>query len=336
MRPIVIGLFSVCTLILILGVLPGIAQERQIERKIAIVTDGRPWLGVSVQDLTDELIESENLKVKEGAFISEVIKESPADSAGLRGGDVIIEFNNRKIYDADGLVAAVRKTKSGENVTIVADRNGRKLDMKTTLRERPRRTALRVPTPPVPPEPMVQMREMHRSGRVGLRLTNLTPQLGEFFNVPEGKGVLVEEVAKESTAEKAGFKAGDVLMSIDNKDVTTVREVREALGKYDKGDKASVTVVRNRAKTTLTLEFEAKPYSWFEGDRGDFGGNFEMFVFPEEERIRLREELKNLKPDLDEMHIELDRLHEHFKNFRYEFPDNLIREIRIHREIISI
>jgi C-terminal processing protease CtpA/Prc len=339
MRPKATALYAVCASILVFALLPLAAQDAPRARHFSFGFGGGAWLGVSVQDVTDELIESENLKVKEGAFVSEVTKESPADTAGLRGGDVITEFNNRKIYDADGLVTAVRKTKSGEKVSIVADRNGRKLEMTTTLHERHRRTAMRIPTPPTPPVPhegYVRMREMSGGGRVGLRLTNLTPQLGEFFNVPEGKGALVEEVVKESSAEKAGFKAGDVIVAVDNKETESVREVRDALRGYDKDEKATVTVVRNRARTNLTIEFEEKPFSWYQGDFEDLNLEFDMDIFSEGDRERLREELKDLKPKLDDLKIELDGLHEHFRNFKFEFPEKMIREIRIHRESVNI
>ncbi len=320
-------------------------QEVKREKHIVVAHGGHPWLGVSIQDVTDELLSAENLSVREGAYVTEVIKESPADSAGLRGGDVIIEFNNRKIYDADGLLTAVRKAKSGEPVKLIADRKGRKIDMQVTLRERSRRTAMSIPRPPTPPKPMAWS---SRSGRIGLKLINLNPQLGEYFQVPEGKGVLIEEVVEESPAQRAGFKAGDVILSVDTTEIASVRELRRALSGYDSGDRANVVVMRNRSRTSLTLEFEEKPYSydgWRHGTE-DFDGD--VFIFTPEDRERLRGELKNLRPHLDELRIELDGLREHFKDFKIEFPDNFLQEfrfeapddmlkdIRIHREVIRI
>ena len=85
---------------------------------------------------------------------------------------------------------------------------------------------------------------------MGLGLMELNPQLGKYFEAPEGKGVLVESVKEGSAAEKAGFRAGDVILKIGDKNVEKIRDVHKQLSKYEEGDKANFEILRKGTRMT--------------------------------------------------------------------------------------
>jgi membrane-associated protease RseP (regulator of RpoE activity) len=87
----------------------------------------------------------------------------------------------------------------------------------------------------------------------GLTIRDLNPQLGEYFGAPEGKGVLVDEVQEESDAEKAGFKAGDVILRVGSDSVEDVTDVQEALRAQKEGEKVDIEILRKGSRKTLTL-----------------------------------------------------------------------------------
>lgn len=258
----------------------------------------QPWLGVALQDVTRELAKKKNLKTDEGAYVSDVVRKSPADSAGIEEGDVIVEFNERQIYDADDLVKAVRRAEVGTKAKVVVMRDGERKELYATLKKSPRRHTFFGATPPAIHNRIMISRG---AGTVGLGLMELNPQLGKYFEAPEGKGVLVENVEEGSAAEKAGFKAGDVILKVGEKNVETIRDVRRQLSKYDEGEKASIEVLRKGARQTLTLEIE-------DGDDWGYGPMFENFA--PLEHLRDLDEFEFHMPDinlkLDKIRIHLD------------------------------
>ena len=269
---------------------PG-SQKRTRDTEVA------GWLGTAVQDMTPKLARSMNVKTEEGALINEVVEESPAEKAGLQEEDVVVEFAGKKIVDADDLVSAVRKSAPESSSAIVVMRKDEKKSFQVTLGRRPRSNdrrsfSLRVPTPP-------RIRIFRDSELYGLILMELNRQLGEYFDAPGGHGVLVEEVERRSKAEKAGFKAGDVIVTIGKERVEEIRDIHNALEDYKEGDKADVEVVRKGTKVKLALEVEEPTRDRMYRFRSDFGpGEFNFHGFDNEQfrtqMQKLNEELRSL------------------------------------------
>lgn len=265
----------------------------------------RGWLGVSIQDLTPRLAKANGNKVTEGALVNDVERKSPADSAGIEEGDVIVEFDGRKVYDADDLSKFVAKTKPGTTVTIVIDRKGTTKTLKATIGKYPARKARAFSFR----GPGRRVITIGTSKALGAELRPLGKQLAEYFQVPDGKGVLVESVEKESAAEKAGLKAGDVIIKIGNERVRDVKDVWEALEEYDEGDKVEVEVIRKGASKKITLEIEEGEW----GDFYEFRMEPRMPFFRELERnvwlnIKPRIELDEIRPDLEVLKEEMQRM----------------------------
>jgi S1-C subfamily serine protease len=255
------------------------------------------WLGVSLQDVTPKLAKKKNLKTDEGAYVSDVVRKSPADSAGLQEGDVIVEFNGRQIYDADDMVKAVRREEVGTKAKITVMRNGQKKELYATLKKSPRRHSFFGFTPPAIPN-----RTLIFTGRgmMGLGLMELNPQLGKYFEAPEGKGVLVENVKEGSAAEKAGFTAGDVILKVGEKNVESIHDVRRQLSKYDDGDTVNIEILRKGTRQTLSLEIE-------DADENNSGYEFEGLPSPESFKdFNFEFDLPNFDRKMDKLRLKLD------------------------------
>ena len=281
--------------LLVVALFVGAAFAQSQEKAKDSRTSQKGWLGVSIQDITPQLKRSMDLQSTEGALVSEVSDESPADSAGVKEGDVIITFDGKNIEDASDLQAAVGKTKPGTKVSLVLVRKGEKKSIQLTVGKAPREKGLALFTP----KDIPQVRVFVRSGLFGLKLMELNDQLAEYFGVPEGEGVLVEEVEKKSGGDKAGIKAGDVILQIGKKRIDEVRDVGRALSAYDEGEKAEIEVLRKGARKTLSLEIEE------EEDAADY----RFWMAPKQPR-KLREFHFNEIPDfdLDIPHIEIDHV----------------------------
>jgi C-terminal processing protease CtpA/Prc len=228
------------------------------------------WIGVMIENVSKRIARDYKLESEEGAYVSEVVKDSPADSAGIQEGDIIVIFDDRKIDDPGDLAEAVRKTRPGTKVNLTLVREGKKKDLSLVVGKTKRRFEshfFRMP-------PMPHLRVSVNSQVLGMELLNLNEQLGEYFGAPNNEGVLVEEVKKGSAGEKAGFKAGDVIVRAGKRTVEEVDDITRELRKSDEGDTVEFEVLRKGARKILTAEIE-------ESDGSDWHGSFRGPDLPE-------------------------------------------------------
>ena len=247
------------------------------------------WLGVSIQDMTSELAREKGLKTKTGAIVMDVVDDSPAEKAGLQKNDVIVEFDDRTIDDADELVRAVRKTSPETRVNVVVMRNDQRKTLPVEV-GKAKKMKLRAFTFKGPRVHVFSSTDMH-----GLTLMTLNKQLGEYFGAPRGRGVLVQEVDKGSTAEKAGFKAGDVIIKVGEESVRRIDDIRWAMDEFDEGDRVAIGILRKGSQKSLTLTKDASEVSglhWFRG------GEHAPLLLDEEFDFHLE--------GLDDFHIEIE------------------------------
>jgi C-terminal processing protease CtpA/Prc len=328
------------------GNLPHAAQaqdkgEKKQSKTVRVTASTKTaWIGVMLKDVVEVTAGSKAKKStgSKGALVSEVVDDSPAEKAGIEDGDVIVEFDGKKIADATGLVDAVKKAEIGKAVPVIVMRDGDKKTMsiepgRAPKSAQPRAFSFSAPnTPMVPGVPMVpgapmapkapfamnipHMNIMRAfagagSGQYGMKLMQLDGQLAEYFGAPNNKGVLVENVKKDSPADKAGFKAGDVLVRAGKKTIEDAGDVRAAFGAYDKGEKLPFEVIRKGTRLTLDLEV-AEAEESDEDNTMFFGHPGEMRVqsFGEDgpEDIDINVDLDGLKGDLDNLKDELKEL----------------------------
>lgn len=276
--------------VLLLGGSVGLAiageEPSKKENRFKIVSgdhlfvDGRSWLGVQVSDVNAESARELKLAGEYGVVVEEVEEESPAAKAGLQAKDVILSFADERVRSSEQLRRLVRETPSGRSVPVQISRDGQTVTLQVIPEAQqahmamPGMRVMRPPmamAPPAPPAPhaapvppgafWVETPDLNyqmfpRGPMLGISGDELTPQLAEYFGVKAGKGVLVREVMAATAADKAGLKAGDVIVKVDGEAVASLGELRRALRKKREGKQVSLTVVRNRAEQNVSVELD--------------------------------------------------------------------------------
>jgi serine protease Do len=195
----------------------------------------RGWLGVVIQGLTPELAESFELENEEGALVSRVLEDGPAEKAGVERGDVITEFDGKPIKEWRELPRVVADSPVDSPVDLVVVRNGKakKLRVNIGTLEEPQLAAV--------------TREDGGPAVYGLRAQNLTPELAEQLGVEPGGGVVVTDVEPGSPADDAGLQRGDVIIEVNREEVKDLGALRNKLEDSDK----SVLMLIRRGDSTL-------------------------------------------------------------------------------------
>jgi membrane-associated protease RseP (regulator of RpoE activity) len=267
---------------------------------------GSSYLGVDIADVSPERLGDLKLKEEHGAEVTMVDQDAPAGKAGLHEHDVIVSLNDTAVESAAQLRRMIKETPSGRVINLGISRDGQAMTIKVQLADRHKSMAWtsKVAMPAMPEMPAmpdfdipVSVVIVHSSLRSGLMVENLTPQLGDFFGVKDGKGVLVRSVEKGSHGEKAGFRAGDVVVKVNDQLVHDTSDFAHALRSSSSGA-ASVTVIREKKEQNLTLTLPEKK------DSGDLlEDSFDVHAFTaemEQAMSHAGEEMARLGPAIME------------------------------------
>jgi len=204
----------------------------------------RGWLGVSIQEVTSELAKQFGLKEAKGALVSDVLKATPADRAGLKRGDVIIKYNGHDIANAGQLRNLVAETVVGQQVAVVIIRDKREKELTVKIDEQPKDIAGGGGAA-APSENEVLS---------GLEVRQLTPDLADQLNLPHTiTGVVITNVESGSLAEEAGVRAGDVITEIDRQAVKNLDDYRRIGKQLQAGESVLLLLNRNGQMLFVTL-----------------------------------------------------------------------------------
>jgi serine protease Do len=226
------------------------------------------YLGVDTRNVTTDRINALNLKDERGVEVTLVDQDAPAGKAGIKEHDVILTLNGADLQSVEQLRRMIHEIPPGRTVTLGISRNGQPLTIKAELVSRKKAFSYSYgpegkdfhfempPIPPIPPIPDMDIPTsivvVHSSTRSGLMIENLTPQLGDFFGAKNGQGVLVRSVEKGSRAEKAGFRAGDVIVRVNGETINDTGDFSHALGAR-KDNTASISIIRDKKEQTISL-----------------------------------------------------------------------------------
>ena len=221
------------------------------------------YLGVDIADVTTDRISALKLKEEKGVEVTMVDQDAPAGKAGIKEHDVILSMNGAAVDSKAQLQRMIHETPPGRVVTLGLSRDGQPMSIKVQLADKHKEFAFNGPRPDIHvniPEihvpdidiPAINMVMVTSSARSGLMVENITPQLGEFFGVKNGNGVLVRSVEKGSRAEKAGFRAGDVVVKVNGQAVRDTSDFSHGVRSRN-GDSVSVVIMRDKKEQTLTL-----------------------------------------------------------------------------------
>jgi len=306
----------------------------QVKEKIVIKEyNSRSWIGIQIKDLSSDIAEKNNLKNNNGVLITGVEKNSPAEKAGLNENDIILEFNGKEVKNSDELINLIRKEKPGENVKLLILRDKNKKSFTITLEEKPKNKFFEGNFPFV---------FNWNKPKLGLQLFELNPELGEYFQSPTKKGMLVKKVLKDSPAEKAGIKPGDVIIGIGKESVEDLHDITSSLKYYNKGDKVELTIIRKGEQIKIPIEIteaqtieDSNKMYFYDGD----GNNFQIDLKGLENSIKLfgpqiktmikKYKLNNLDDEVNKnIEIEIERIKPELEKMKEEIKLKL-NEINI-------
>jgi serine protease Do len=199
----------------------------------------RGWLGVSIQPVTKELSQAFGLDGERGALVSEVMPDSPAQKAGIRTGDVIVEFDGKTVKEMSDLPRLVAATPSGREVKVKLIRE-KKEEMVTAIIDR--------------------LKDSDESGggqvdstRLGMTVAELTRDLAAQYRLKETSGLIVTEVKFDGLAQAVGIQRGDLIREINGKQVTTVDDYEKEVAAVKKGDTLRILLRRGGSNRFVAI-----------------------------------------------------------------------------------
>lgn len=176
----------------------------------------RPWLGISVQDLTPEMMEHFKVKEKEGVLVGQVYQGTGAEKAGLASGDIIKSVEDKPVKNVSELVKEIQKKKVGQKLKLGIVRDGKAMTIEITTSAMPDKAELQ--------------KEKEGEERLGARVQELTPQLAARFRITGIKqGVVVLAVEDGSFADEMGLQEGDVILEINRKKIESLKDFEKAM-----------------------------------------------------------------------------------------------------------
>jgi len=235
------------------------APEPQAQTRVVRLGGGGSFIGVGVQEVDADRAKTLKLKEEAGVEITRIEDDSPAAKAGLKVNDVILQYHGQRVEGIEQFSRFVRETPPGREVKmlIVRDGNNQTVVAKIAARKGMPGSLLpampRIEMPNMPDMPRVYT--MWRSSMLGVEGEGLQGQLAEFFGVKEG--VLVRAVLRESPAEKAGIKAGDVILKVNDVKVASPNDIGSAIRSLK--EKKTVPVVLIRDKKEMTVNATVEP-----------------------------------------------------------------------------
>jgi serine protease Do len=219
---------------------------------------GATYLGVNLCEIPSERARELKLKEAYGVEITRVEDGSPAEKAGLKSGDVVLEYNGQRVEGMEQFGRLVRETPSGREVKLLISRNGATQSITATLQTRKLKTMATVmpnfDMPEIHMPDMPQIFTTWRNPMLGVEAESLGPQLAAYFGVKDG--VLVRSVSKDTAAEKAGIKAGDVITKVAESSVTTPNELVSAVHAAMAKKSFPIELMRDRHETSVTVTIE--------------------------------------------------------------------------------
>lgn len=268
-------------------------------RVFSFAFGGGSYLGIEIKEVTKENYSELGLSEVKGVSITKVLENSPAEKAGLKAGDVIVGFDGASVTSTKKLTRLIGEVAPDHSVDMTVIRGGSEIRLSVTVgkRDMPGWSSgnfvfPEVPDAPFPPDapgapvapdapdvPLIEMPNVQIFPRgdgnfvwstgprrtIGVGVSSLSEQLGEYFGAEDGKGILITSVEADSPAARAGLKAGDVIVEANGKAVNGSGDLVRTLNTEKEGD-VTLTVIRDRSRRTISVTPEESkgPDKFFE------------------------------------------------------------------------
>jgi serine protease Do len=203
----------------------------------------RGWLGVSVQDITEDLAKSLKLKDRNGALVTEVFEGDPADKAGIKQGDIIVEVDGKKVKDTHELLRFVAVLPVGKKAAVKVLREGQLKELQLTVAEREEKKEL-------------------ASGRgeskdtYGMSVQDITPDMAKQLGLPSAGGVIVTRVREGSAADEGGLQPYDVILQVNRVKVSSARDFQREISKKTADDRILLLIRRGKGTYYVAIRKE--------------------------------------------------------------------------------
>jgi predicted metalloprotease with PDZ domain len=296
----------------------------------------QPWLGVRVKELSERRLK--NLKLDHGLEVTNVYRDSPADSAGLQVEDIIVAINNEEVRSTHDLMDLVHGLEINDKMDITYLRGGDQIETTAILDERgtefwPHTYARRVPHK----EHASRLNRYNEDQAwLGIKTVNLTDQLRQYFSVPDELGVLINEIEEDSPAQEFGLQAGDIIIGIENRKIRNRKDLLREIDRYNPQQEIELTLIRKAKEEKLNIKLGRQkrqhifPYS-FNPEEFEFIvpevdidiSEIEIPDIPLEEMERLNEKV------LEEIEINAQDLEEKMEELNDKLKD---MEIKLHQK----
>ncbi len=256
---------------------PPSPPDEPFEQNFSIFVDGGGYLGVYAENINRENMGRYHLNQVRGVGVTQVVKDSPAEKAGLRKDDVILRVDGENVNSVRKLNRLISEMAPDHNVRVAVSRNGAETEITATVGKRsnsafagdlmPGGSKLWKWEGPDSKSfkfegPLFNREDFPNHGdftfmlgnrrRIGVSSIQLTKQLADYFGIADGKGVLVTSVTDDGPAAKAGVRAGDVITAIDGESVDSPGDLSRVINRKKEGD-VSLTVIRNKQQQTIRV-----------------------------------------------------------------------------------
>jgi len=278
--------FSSLLAVIILAAVTAIAQQPAppppsppddlVDQNFSFFVEGGGFLGVYAENISRENMARYHMTQVRGVGVTQVIKDSPAEKAGLRKDDVILRMDGENITSVRKLNRIVAEMSPDQSVRVTVSRGGAEQEITATIGKRDNTNFAgdlfsanpRVWKEGIQPKVFKWEREFPSSDffdkngqlafafgnsrRIGVSTMQLTKQLADYFGITNGKGVLVTSVTDDGPAAKAGVRAGDVITAIDGEEVDSSGDISRVINSKKEGD-ISLTIIRNKSQQTIRV-----------------------------------------------------------------------------------
>ena len=201
----------------------------------------RPWVGIGLQDITQELTEHFNLKEKEGALISQIYEGSPAEKGDLKVGDIVLNIDGKKIKNSQDVVHEVLKKKVGQKIELEILREGKEIKVPVT-------------TAKMPSDPKEQKAGQRETKEwFGLHVNPITPDISKKLGLAKAEGVVITGVESASAAQDAGLRQGDVILEVNRQKIRNEEDYRDAMKKVKPEKGALLLIGRGNSTFFVSL-----------------------------------------------------------------------------------
>ncbi|MCG8567974.1 MAG: Do family serine endopeptidase [Desulfobacterales bacterium] len=215
------------------GIIDQLTENQQVSRG---------WMGVAIQPITKELADYYGVEEKTGVLVAKVFEGDPADKAGIKPGDVVIEINGKTIENPRDLTVTIANLKVQETVKVVVVRDGKEKTFKVKLGKRPSDDGQALATGQV-------------YDTFGFKYKAMDPALANRLGYPKDtRGLVVVEIKQGSQADRSGVRAGDLLVEMNRQKITTAEEYAKLLNRIESGDTARM--LYRRGNQVFAIRFE--------------------------------------------------------------------------------